>query len=246
MFDYEIKIAQSEEEKLEAFRLRFAVFKRELGDKKGMISDREIETDIYDKFCDHLIVVDKAKKLVVGTYRLLLGSKVDPKIGFYSQKFFNIDKIKKLGKKILELGRSCVHKDYREGIVVNLLWNGIAKYTKDNEVRYLFGSVRLNTTEPEEVSKEFSLIKQRYYAPKEFGVYPLKDCAFNNLDENSKVEDSKKSFLRLPPLVKGYLRLGVKVCGLPAWDRDLNSVVLFILLDIERISDSYKRHFLGL
>jgi len=159
MFDYEIKIAKSEEEKEAAFKLRFEVFKRELGNNTDTIFDEGVETDIDDKFCDHLIVVDKTKNLVVGTYRLLLGSKIDPRIDFYSEKIFNIAKIKSLGKEKLKLSRSCVHKDYREGLVINLLWNGIAKYIKENNVRYLFGSVRLNSSDPEEVSKVFSLVK---------------------------------------------------------------------------------------
>lgn len=243
MFDYEIKIARLKEEKKAAFKLRFDVFKKELG--KNITLDEEVETDIYDKLCDHLIVIDKTKKIVVGTYRLLLGSKVEPKIGFYSEKFFRIEKIKRLGKEILELSRSCIHKDYREKLVINFLWNGIAKYVKDNKVKYLFGSVRLNTIEPEEVSKAFGLIKQKYYTSSKFRVYPLKNCVFEGLDKNPKVRDHKKIFFGLPPLVKGYLRLGVKVCGPPAWNPDFGSVVLFILLDLEHASESYKKHFLG-
>lgn len=246
-FAYEIKIAETQEEKKEAFRLRSEVFKKELGNKLDNISYEEIETDIYDGFCDHLIIIDKTKNLLVGTYRLLLASKVDPKIGFYSEKIFNIDKIKRLGqeKEILELSRSCVHRDYREGLVINLLWNAIAKYTKENNVSYLFGSVRLHTSDPQEVNKVFSLIKQKYYNPEEFRVYPLEKCVFEGLDKELKVSNPRKIFFTLPPLVKGYLRLGVKICGLPAWNHDFGSVAVFILLDIENMSNSYKRHFLG-
>ncbi len=246
MFDFEIKIAKTQEEKREAFRLRYKIFKQELGNNNDINFDEKIETDIYDEFCDHLIVVNKTRNLVVGTYRLLLGSKVDPKIGFYSEKIFDIYKIKSLGKQILELGRSCVHRDYREGVVINLLWKGIAKYIKENHVDYLFGSVRLRTSNPSEISKIFSLIKERYYAPEEMRVYPLKECVFENLDEDLKISDSKKIFLKLPPLVKGYLRLGLKICGPPAWNRQLESVVLFVLLNMKNASNSYKKHFLGI
>ncbi|MCM8792106.1 MAG: GNAT family N-acetyltransferase [Candidatus Omnitrophica bacterium] len=243
MFDYEIKIAETKQEKEAAFRLRFDVFKKELG---CSFSSESLETDIYDNYCDHLIVIDRTKNLVVGTYRLLLGSRVNPKIGFYSEKIFDIKNIKKLKEEKLELSRSCIHQDYREGIIIHLLWNGIAKYIKENSVRYVFGSVRLNSIQPQDVSNSFSLIKQKYYAPLKFRVYPLKKCGFKELDKKLKITEHKEVFLKLPALVKGYLRSGVKICGEPAWNPDFGSVVFFILLDIENMSNKYRRHFLNL
>lgn len=245
MFDYEVKIAQNQKEKEEAFRLRFEVFKKELGNSFFNPQMETKETDIYDKYADHLIVIDKSKNLVVGTYRLLLGSKINPKIGFYSEKIFDIENIKRLKEEKLELSRSCIHQDYREGIIINLLWSGIAKYIKENKVRYLFGSVRLNTTQPQEVSKFYGLIREKYFAPLEFQVQPKKKCLFKELDKKINITNHKELFLKLPPLVKGYLRLGVKVCGEPAWNPDFGSVVLFIFLDIESMAKTYRRHFLG-
>ena len=246
MFDFEIKIASTKEEKNKALRLRFDVFKKEADPASKVPPHKKKETDIYDRFCDHLIVVDKTKNLVVGTYRLLLDSRINPKIGFYSEKMFDIANIKALGNNILELSRSCVHKDYREGIVINLLWTGIAKYIKDNHVNYLFGSVRLNNTEPKQVSEFFSFVKNKYYSSDELRVHPLRKYAFKELDVDAHLDDYKKIFFSLPPLVKGYLRLGVKFCGPPAWNPDFGSVVFFILLDIADAPAAYKRHFLGL
>jgi putative hemolysin len=243
MFDYEIKIAQTKEEKEKAFRLRFEVFRKELNTSPQSPIGEEIESDIYDKFCDHLIVIDKTNDSVIGTYRLLLKSRLEPEIGFYSERLFDISNIKNLDKEILELSRSCVHKDYRESLVINLLWSGIAKYMTDYGTNYLFGSVRLNTVSPREISEIFCLIKEKFYATEDFRVYPLKNNALDNLDENLIIRDHKSVFLKLPPLVKGYLRLGVKVCGLPALNPDFGSIVLFILLDINKIPPSYKRHF---
>ena len=245
MFDFEIKIAKTTEEKSGALRLRFDVFKNPGDSAPKSVSAKESETDAYDRFCDHLIVVDKTKNLVVGTYRLLLDSRVNPKIGFYSEKMFDIANIKALGQGILELSRSCVHKDYREGIVINLLWSGIAKYIKDNNVKYLFGSVRLNTTEPKQVSNFFSFVKNKYYSGDALRVYPHKEYAFKKLSLDAPLDNYKETFRSLPPLVKGYLRLGVKFCGPPAWNPDFGSVVFFILFDTEHAPDTYKRHFLG-
>jgi putative hemolysin len=246
MFDFEVKIAQDEKEIEQALRLRFEVFKLEMASSKVETGESGLETDIYDRFCDHLIVIDKTINKVVGTYRFMLDSSVDKKIGFYSERLFNIKNIKRLSgeKRILELGRSCIHKDYRSRPVINLLWNGIAKYVKDNNVRYLFGPVRLYTNDPNEISIIFKFLKGKYYSGPEYRVYPKPENKLTGLNENIKLENPKEIFHQLPPLVKGYLRAGVLICGLPAIDSYLTSVVIFIVLDTEKLSYSYKQHYL--
>lgn len=246
MFDYEIKIATDSSDIEKALRLRFEVFKLEMGNALDRDFNRRLDVDEYDKFCEHLIVIDKSNNQVVGTYRLLFSSKADKRIGFYSEKFFNITNIKKLNKEMLELGRSCVHKDYRDHLVINLLWSGIARYIQEHNVKYLFGSVRLATTDPKEVSMAFNLIRKRYYASPRFRVKPWPQNSFKGLDEDIELKNPREILRQLPALVKGYLRLGVKVCGLPAMNPDFGSVVLFILLDLERMAPSYRRHFFGI
>ena len=245
MFDYEVKIAKDQGEITKALQLRYEVFNLEMGKYPHRGFNQSLDTDAYDQSCDHLIVIDKDKDTVVGTYRLSLSRKINKDLGFYSEKLFEISRIKKINGNIMELGRSCVHKDYRDQLVINLLWSGIAKYIKDNNIRYLFGSVRLNTTDPQEVSKTFKWIKQRYYAPLKYRVYPLPNYRFRGLDKSIALVDSKEILKGLPPLVKGYLRLGVKICGEPAVNPDFGSIVLFILLDIEKMSAAYKRHYFG-
>jgi len=246
MFDFEVKIAQNDLEISAVLKLRYEVFKLEMEGIEQGKAKGELETDAYDKFCDHLIVIDKTVDKIVGTYRLLRGSRVDKRIGFYSERFFDIRNIKKLGNgsEILELGRSCIHKDFRCRPVINLLWNGIAKYVQDNNVRYLFGPVRLLSHEPQEVSTVFKYIKDNFYSEPQFRVYPKPENKFKGLDENIKLTNTREIFRCLPPLIKGYLRVGVKICGPPAVNPDLNSVVIFILLDTERMSDTYKQHYI--
>jgi putative hemolysin len=245
MFDFEIKIAQNKQEIREALRLRYEVFKIEMDSGPGHKDEFGLDTDIYDDLSDHLIVIDKVTNKVVGTYRLLLGSRMGDDMKYYSERFFDISNIKKLAAEhqILELGRSCIHKDYRSRAVINLLWSGIAKYINDHGVRFLFGSVRLLTHDPAEVSLIFKFLQERFYAAEEFRVYPLAQNRFKGLKKNIIVENPRILFRKLPALVKGYLRVGVKVCGFPAVNRDLNSIVLFILLDTERMSHLYKQHF---
>jgi L-ornithine Nalpha-acyltransferase len=245
MSNFTIKLAKTKEEREQAFRLRHEIFLKELGGDTTTLSSDGIEKDAYDDTCDHLLVIDNATRAAVGTYRLLSGSKVDPKIGFYAEKIFKIDAIKALGKNIVELGRSCVHKDYREGAIIELLWKGIAEYIQKNNMRYLFGSVRLYTTDPGEISEVFELIKMRYYSKENLRVEPADGSIFKLPNKPSQPIDPKKTFFKLPALLKGYIRLGLKICGPPAWDRHLESVVLFILLDINEITPSYRKHFLG-
>jgi len=245
MFDFEVKIAQNEKEIQDCLKLRYEIFKIEMGSESQIKETERLETDPFDKFCDHLIVIDKTVDKVVGTYRLLLGSKVDKKLGFYSEEFFEINNIKKLAwdNEILELGRSCIHKDYRSRAVINLLWSGIAKYVKDNNVRYLFGPVRLLTHDTDQVSKTFRFIKENFYADNEFRVHPRAENEIKGLNENIEIENSAEIYRGLPPLIKGYLRVGVKVCGEPALNPALNSVVIFILLDTEKMSEIYRHHY---
>lgn len=246
MIDFEVKLAQSQKEIEDSLKLRYEIFKIEIGSGPKNKEAEGLETDAYDKFCDHLIVIDKTVDKVVGTYRLLLGSKVDKNLGFYSEKFFDINNIKKLAwdYEILELGRSCIHKDYRSRAVINLLWSGIAKYVKDNNVRYLFGPVRLLTHDADEVSRTFRFIKENFYADKEFRVVPRPENEFKGLNENIEIENSAQIYRGLPPLIKGYLRVGVKVCGLPALNPSLDSVVILILLDTEKMSEVYRHHYI--
>lgn len=246
MFDFEVKIAQSQEEIKKAQRLRYEIFRLEMGGGLVLEEDDPLDQDIHDKYCDHLIVIDKTVDKVVGTYRFLLGSRVDKKIGFYSEQFFNISNIKKLNNdfQIMELGRSCIHRDYRSHPVINLLWNGIARYIKDYNVRYLFGVARLLSNDPLEVSRVFRFLRQRFYAGPGLRVYPKPKSKFYGLKRNIKLENPREIIRLLPPLVKGYLRAGVLVCGLPAVDTELDSVVVFILLDVENLTRSYKEHFL--
>ena len=246
MFDYEVKLATSLDDIEKALKLRFEIFKLELGKGLTRNFEKQLDVDDYDGFCDHLIVIDRSKDKVVGTYRLCMSSKVDKNIGFYSEKFFDIANIKKIDGKMLELGRSCVHRDYRDQLVINLLWSGIAKYIREHEVRYLFGSVRLNDNDPQEVSKIFSLIKQKYYALKKYRVEPWVNNRFPGLDKNIKLRDQSEILRKLPPLVKGYLRLGVRVCGEPAVNPEMGSVLLCILLDLEKMAPAYRRHFFGI
>jgi L-ornithine Nalpha-acyltransferase len=243
MSDLEIKITTDASEVLEAQRLRFQVFNLEM--KKGLPSsyERGLDFDDFDPFCEHLIVRDRTSNEVVGTYRLLLGSRARKNVGFYSEREFNLDKIKMLDGELLELGRSCARKDFRDRALIPLMWESIAQYVKSHRVRFLFGCGSLYTMDPEEVSEYFSLLKRKYYADEMFRVRPVDECRFDGIVDDVKIADEHTLFLKLPSLIKGYLRLGAVICGPPAQDREFGTADFLVLLDMRKLSIEYLRRF---
>src|SRR5712692_7905644 len=147
MSDFEIKITRDPDEIHEAQKLRFEVFNLEM--KKGLEESyqRGLDVDQFDSVCDHLIVRERNQRRVVGTYRLLLGSEARKHSGFYSEQEFNLENIKKLDGELLELGRSCAHRDYRDRALIHLMWQTIAEYVKNHQVQYLFGCASFPTTD---------------------------------------------------------------------------------------------------
>ncbi|MBL7130122.1 MAG: GNAT family N-acetyltransferase [Candidatus Omnitrophica bacterium] len=244
MFDFEIKIAQTQDEIEAAQKLRFEVFYLEDQKRTDSKQNAGLDIDKFDEVSKHLIIIDKTKNIIVGTYRLLLSGDTK-QTGFHSEKIFDISNIKKINEQLLELGRSCIHKDYRNRAVINLLWNGIAWQVKKYNVKYIFGCPRLGLTDPNDVSEAFNLLKNKYYAQERFRVYPLSENVFRNLKEDVEVSNPKRTFRKLSPLIKGYLNIGALVCSYPAVYHEFGSVILFMLLPTDKMIDPYGRHFFG-
>jgi putative hemolysin len=245
MADFEVKIAATAGEIEEAQRLRFQVFNLEL--QKGLKSayERGLDVDEFDPFCDHLIVRDLKSGDVVGTYRLLRGSQARRHIGFYSEKEFDLSRIKQLDGELMELGRSCARKDFRERALIPLMWEAIAEQVRAHDVRYLFGCGSLYTTDSMEVSAVFSLLKNKYYAAEDCRVFPVDARRFEGLADDTAVDDEYALFQKLPSLIKGYLRIGALVCGPPALDVEFGTADFFLLLDFASLKEGYLKR-LGL
>lgn len=243
MAEFEIKITRDRSEIREAQRLRFEVFNLEM--KKGLQASyrQGLDVDDYDPLCDHLIVRDPNNKKVVGTYRLLRGSEAVKHFGFYSEREFVLDNIKRLSGESLELGRSCAHKDYRAKALISFMWDAIADYVKRHNVRYIFGCASLLTTEPAEVSRFYAYLKGNYYAPEDLRVSPVPEKIFPGLDEGVAVANGESVFMRLPSLIKGYLRVGARLCGPPALDAEFGTTDLFLFLDVGEMTAEYKSRF---
>src|SRR6266576_1728963 len=244
MADFEVKIATEPSEVEQAQRLRFQVFNLELNKGLKASYQRELDVDEFDPYCDHLIVRELKRGDIVGTYRLLRGSQARQHIGFYSEKEFDLSRIKALGGELLELGRSCARKDFRDRALIPLMWEAIAEQVKKHNVRYLFGCGSLYTTDVAEVSAMFSLLKNKYYAPPAYRVAPVENCAVKGIKQ-VRLTDEQALFQRLPSLIKGYLRIGALVCGAPALDNEFGTADFFLLLDFGTLKGEYLKR-LGL
>ncbi len=245
MAEFEIKVTTDPGEIEKAQRLRFEVFNLEM--HKGLQDsyERGLDSDPFDPFCEHLIVCERNTGAVVGTYRLLRGAQARKHIGFYSEREFDLTKIKNLNGELLELGRSCARKDFRDKALIPLMWDAIAQHVKKHGVRFLFGCGSLYTTDINEVSPLFSLLKSRYYASEQYRVSPVAECSLEGLQDDVKIEDEQALFQKLPSLIKGYLRLGALVCGPPALDKEFGTTDIFLLLDFSSLQIEFLRR-LGL
>ena len=245
MTDFEVKIATERSEIEQAQRLRFQVFNLELN--KGLQSSyaHGLDIDEFDPYCDHLLVRDLKSGDVVGTYRLMRGSQARQNIGFYSEKEFDLSQIKSLDGELMELGRSCARKDFRDRALIPLMWEAIAEQVKKHQVRYLFGCGSLYTTEVDEVNAMFAMLKSKYYAPEAYRVFPVDECEFKGLTDDILISDEQVLFQKLPSLIKGYLRIGSLVCGPPALDAEFGTADFFLLLDFGTLKEEYLKR-LGL
>jgi putative hemolysin len=236
-----VKLADDYREVEDALRLRYEIFNLELNE--GLMSSHLTgkDEDIYDHFCEHLLVIDlEDHDKVVGTYRLMLGSSAENSSGFYSESEFDLTAIKSLTGEKLELGRSCVDRGYRNGNVISLLWAGIARFIELHNVRHVFGCGSIHTPDPIETGIIYSYLNSFHRADPAYTVYP-----FNRSDDIIPIGiiDRKSAFAKLPALIKGYIRAGALLCGEPAVDNVFGTVDLFLLLQTENIMQRYKGRF---
>lgn len=234
-----VGLAQDKEAILEAQRLRYRVFAGEMGAK---LPSRipGVDEDIFDRWCDHLVVRDDNSGEVVGTYRIL--SPVNARrVGYYSEGEFDLTRLQHLRPRLVEIGRSCVHPDYRTGATIALLWQGLSQYMRDNGYDYLMGCASISMADgghgAASLYHRLARGEKSCLSPLEYRVFPRCPLPLEALRQDVPAE--------LPPLIKGYLRAGAWICGEPAWDPDFNTADLPILLSMARVDSRYAKHFMG-
>ncbi len=237
--DLNVHLAENQLEVEKAYSLRYNVFNLELGE--GLVNSRETmkDKDEYDFFCDHLVVTDSSENnMVVGTYRILRKEIAKKTIGFYSENEFDLFNIYNLDYELAEVGRSCVHPNYRDGSVITLLWKGLASYMNYYNIRYYMGCGSIHSTDKENALRVYNFFKEKNSIA-DIYVPPLK----NNEILDCKIKINENIYFSIPPLIKGYLRLGAKICGEPALDKEFGTTDFFILLDQEKITSKYSSKF---
>ena len=242
--ELQVKLADRSDEFDQVMRLRYECFVEEFGNHQ-MNNHRRLEEDSFDLWCDHLIVKVLTSDQVVGTYRLMPGERALVQGGFYSESFFDLTNFVPPKERTLELGRSCIAPTYRNGRVIQLLWEGIASYVKEREYQYLIGCASMRGMDRIEHNRIYSLLQKHGHLTKRYGVRPLLEKRIDELQLMEDVQGGVKELFRmLPPLIKGYLRLGAELAEEPIYDPRLNSIDYLVVLSTERIVDKYRRHFL--
>lgn len=233
---FQVSFARHADEVREAQRLRWKVFAEEMGARLNT-PEHGVDIDLYDPYCEHLLVRDQDTGEVVGTYRLLTHGAAKRVGNFYSESEFDLTRLQHLKSRTVEVGRSCVHADYRSGGVITQLWAGLAAYMMKSGYDYLIGCASIGMQDGgHNAAGIWHAVKDKHISPIEWRVFPR--CPLP-LEELGTVAAPS-----VPPLVKGYLRLGAYVGGEPAWDPDFNTADLFILLPMQRLNPVYARHFM--
>ncbi len=244
----EARFAGSEADIDAAQALRYRVFFEEMAAKPSPeVRARKRDVDDFDTLCDHLLVIDHDKSGfdggVVGTYRLLRRSRVPARVGFYSADEYDISCLDTYPGEILELGRSCVDAEHRTRPTMQLLWRAIAAYVFQYDVKLMFGCASLPGTDPRELALQLSYLYHHHLAPPALRVRAL-PRRYVDMRLMSETEiNPRRALAELPPLIKGYLRLGGFVGDGAVVDDDFNTTDVSIIVKTDLITEKYVKHY---
>lgn len=244
-----IRLAVNEHEVNAAQALRYRVFCGEMGTPPTReMAAAEREFDFFDDFCDHLLVFDDehgaGQDGVVGTYRLMRREAAARCGRFYSAAEYDLTNLLNYRGEILEVGRSCVDRAYRSGSTMQLLWRGIAAYVFHYDIEILFGCASLPGTDPAPLAMPLSYLYHRHLAPPALRPrgLPERYVAMDSLPPEAV--DEKKALRALPPLIKGYLRLGGYVGDGAVVDESFGTTDVCIVVKTDAVTEKYHRHYI--
>lgn len=227
------ELARSSDEVRASQRLRYEIFAGELGANLHNFTPG-LDHDRFDPFCQHLLVRDTATGAVVGSTRVLTEEMARLAGGFYSEGEFDLSRLLETPGRFMEIGRTCIHRDYRSGATIAVLWAGLAKLVAEYRVDHLIGCASVGLDEHPHAAAAY--LNERYLTAESQRVwsrYPL------------PAQPAAAGDVRLPPLLKAYLRVGAQVCGDPYLDIDFRVADFLILLATSRLEKRYARHYLG-
>jgi putative hemolysin len=231
--------ARHQDEVRQAQRLRYQVFAEEMGARlTGPLSGHDI--DLFDDFCEHLLVTDGSSGRVVGTYRVLTPAQAARVGSFYADLEFDLTRLRQWRSRMVELGRSCVHPDFRHGGVILALWGALAQFMVRNRLDMMIGCASIPMQHQglaggHAAASIWRQVSQTHMASLDYHVLPRLPLPVREFDSSLDVQP--------PALIKGYLRLGAKVLGPPAWDPDFNTADLPMMMRTADLPARYRRHF---
>jgi L-ornithine Nalpha-acyltransferase len=240
----EVRLAQSEEDVKAAQLLRYEVFYEECGAQPDeTMGHLKLDASRIDDFCDVLLVIDHAHNKIVGTYRFMLREAALHYGSYFTSTEFDISKLVAYPGQIMELGRSCVHKDYRTKPTMQLLWRGIGAYIQLNQVTLCFGCASFIGTDVSKYRQALAYLYHYHLAPSELRAYALPPY-YQEMNLVPKIEIDKKEAMRqLPPLIKGYLRVGGFVGEGAFVDLSFNSIDVCIIVKRETVTERYSQRY---
>ena len=244
---FDVRLAATQEDLRAAQRLRYEVFVEELGaDCPAEDRAERLERDRFDQHFDHAILVDLERDgAVVGAYRVLRDDQAAAAGQFYSEDEYDLGALRGSGRRLMELGRSCLAPEYRSGPGMFLLWNWLAGYVIEHGVEILFGVASFHGTDPAALAQPLSMLHHRHLAPEDLRVRAREESYQDMALLPESALDARKATLELPALIKGYLRLGGKVGDGAFIDRAFNTTDVCLVLDTARMSEAHKRLYAG-
>jgi putative hemolysin len=242
----QVRLAETTADIEAAQALRYRIFYERLGARPlPEMAWRRRDVDQFDTDCDHLLVLDHGRGTdsVVGTYRLIRRDMAARLGGFYSAKEFDISPVVLHPGEILELGRSCVDPAYRNRSAMQLLWSGIAAYVFHYDVVLMFGCASLPGTDADALSVPLSYLHRYHLAPPALRPRALADRYVEMCRLRPCAIDASRGMAALPPLIKGYLRLGGFVGDGAVVDEQFNTIDVCIVVKTDLVTEKYSRHY---
>ena len=217
-------------------RLRYLVFNAELGSGLSVSESSGLDRDEFDPICDHLMVYEAATRELAGTYRLQTGYRAKSNLGYYSERLFDFTRYEPLRREILELGRACVHKDFRSLPVLHMLWKGIARYAERRKLRYLLGCSSLTSQNQNDGVALYKELREGYLAAPHLRTVPRPGFACAS-------DGTPTSPPCLPRLFRAYLEISGRIAGPPAIDREFKTIDFLTVVDLHNLPGRVRARF---
>ena len=233
---FRVRMAQTLEDVIECQRLRYLVFNCELGEGLDTSAKIGLDRDRFDFICDHLMVQDVATGRLAGTYRMQSGYRAKGNLGYYGEEFFDFRPFETIRIEVLELGRACVHGEYRNTNVLHMLWKGIARYALSCGARYLLGCSSLSSQDENEGVALYGALREKYLVEPSLRTNPVEGhrCRSSNLAVNPP---------QMPRLFRAYLDISARICGPPAIDWEFKTIDFLALVDLKTLPDCVRTRF---